>query len=245
MEVSPWVKAAAEWTAEHFPGAATTGRQFFFDKMGVQNYDPVSDVLRDPEFYRDTRQRTTWTPDESVVAVSSDSGAAAASSAWQNIQDTIKGAFSGSSSGSSDSGSYGYYSAPSSPSAQSVDYLYADLSKHYGMSKETAYQEALANTAVQRQMEDFKRAGLNPVLAAKYAGADTFTPYGDYTSASGYSSGSSKSSSSNASLQSGLPAIAAILGFTLSKGNVMSGIMAANAASAWTNTALKNGFLSR
>lgn len=45
---------------------------------------------------------------------------------------------------------------------QTLDYLNADLAKHYGMSRETAYQEALANTSYQREMADMRAAGLNP-----------------------------------------------------------------------------------
>lgn len=50
----------------------------------------------------------------------------------------------------------------SDPSPKTLDYINADLAKYYGMSKETAYQEALANTSYQREMADMKAAGLNP-----------------------------------------------------------------------------------
>lgn len=50
----------------------------------------------------------------------------------------------------------------SSPINPVIDYLNADLAKHYGMSKETAYQEALSNTAYRRAIVDMQNAGLNP-----------------------------------------------------------------------------------
>lgn len=60
-------------------------------------------------------------------------------------------------------------------SVNTIDYLDAPYAEHYGMSAETAYQEALAGSAYQRKVADLKKAGLNPVLGIQGNGASSFS----------------------------------------------------------------------
>lgn len=63
-----------------------------------------------------------------------------------------------------------------SSARQAISYYEAPLSEYYGFGKETAYQEALANTAYRREVNDMQKAGLNPSViygAHNTSGADT------------------------------------------------------------------------
>lgn len=70
--------------------------------------------------------------------------------------------FGGAPSGGAPSGADLSGGVPSQP--QLADYLDAPWASAYGMSKETAYAEAMENTAYRRSVADMQKAGLNPAV---------------------------------------------------------------------------------
>ena len=134
-------------------------------------------------------------------------------------------------------------SVAAAPSAKSLDYLNADLAKYYGMSRETAYSEALSNTAYQRAVKDMQAAGLNPAVlfgAGRVAPADGVSYIRSVSSGSG-GSGSRRSSGGKSSgkLFSGsaysvMSALGGIVGAAATK----------SAGGYWLGTSLTQGAMS-
>lgn len=73
---------------------------------------------------------------------------------------------------------------------QPVNYIDAPIAERYGMNAQTAYNESLANTAHQREVQDLLKAGLNPVLSARYGGSSAPSTIYVPNSGSGSSGGS-------------------------------------------------------
>lgn len=128
------------------------------------------------------------------------------------------------------------------PSAKFLDYLNADLAKYYGMSKETAYSEALSNTAYQRAVKDMQAAGLNPAVlfgagrASPADGVSYIRPASGGSGGSGSRRAGGKSSGKlfSGSAYSVMSALGGIVGAAATK----------SAGGYWLGTSLTQGAMS-
>lgn len=130
----------------------------------------------------------------------------------------------------------------SQPSA-TFDYIDAPWASAYGLSKETAYLEAMENTGYQRSVADMQRAGLNPAVifgsgGGYSAGAPAFVSSG---SGSGSGSGRARSSGGKSSRK-------LFSGSAYSVMSALGGIVGAAATKSaggyWLGTSLAQGAMS-
>lgn len=129
------------------------------------------------------------------------------------------------------------------PSAKSLDYLNADLAKYYGMSKETAYSEALSNTAYQRAVKDMQAAGLNPAVLFGSGRANTADGVSYIRSASGGSGGGS-SRRSSVSKSSGKLFSGSAYSVMSALGGIVGAAATKSAGGYWLGTSLAQGAMS-
>lgn len=104
----------------------------------------------------------------------------------------VRGAGAGSGQPVNNNNAAGIGAAAVNPSVN--DYINAELAKFYGMDRNTAYQEALANTSYQRAVKDMQAAGLNPAAIFGNGRGSTASGVG-YVGSAGSASGSGSSSS--------------------------------------------------
>lgn len=131
-------------------------------------------------------------------------------------------------------------SAAASSQPQAADYLDAPWASAYGMSKETAYSEAMENTAYRRSVADMQAAGLNP--ATIFGAGKGFTA-GSPSYVSSPSSGGSggRSGSSGSGKKSGYLLSGSAYSIMSALGGIVGAAATKSAGGYWIGSSLAQG----
>ena len=129
---------------------------------------------------------------------------------------------------------------------QTFDYLDAPWSSAYGMSKETAYAEAMENTAYRRSVADMQKAGLNPaVIFGAGNGYTAGSPsYIRSFSSGGSGSGRRSGSHSSKSNQNGKLFSGSAYSIISALGGIVGAAATHSAGGYWIGTSLAQGAMS-
>lgn len=125
---------------------------------------------------------------------------------------------------------------------QTFDYLDAPWASAYGMSKETAYSEALENTAYRRSVTDMQAAGLNPaVIFGAGNGYTAGSPNYISSASSGSGSGSGSRRSRGSSRSSGRFFSSSAYSVLSALGGIVGAAATHSAGGYWLGTSLTQG----
>lgn len=129
---------------------------------------------------------------------------------------------------------------------QTFDYLDAPWSSAYGMSKETAYAEAMENTAYRRSVADMQKAGLNPaVIFGAGNGYTAGSPsYISSARSAGSGSGRRSGSRSSKSNQNGKLFSGSAYSIISALGGIVGAAATHSAGGYWIGTSLTQGAMS-
>lgn len=130
--------------------------------------------------------------------------------------------------------------------SDALSYLDAPWASAYGMSKETAYSEAMENTAYRRSVADMQKAGLNPaVIFGAGNGYTAGSPsYISSTRSGGSGSGRRSGSSSSKSNQNGKLFSGSAYSIISALGGIVGAAATHSAGGYWIGTSLAQGAMS-
>lgn len=141
----------------------------------------------------------------------------ALSSGVESIKDAISGLGQSADTGSGSGSVSGTSAAGVSQANADVDYLYADLAKHYGLGVDAAYSESLSNTAYQRAVKDMQSAGLNPAVLMSSGSAASSTSGLQQLQDNAPEESSASGSSNSNGWTKWIPVVGAAIGAVLTK----------------------------